>query len=54
MEALLIEDDLRASRVFAEGASLLPEALGVHPETFAQQIANYQYQFALQTLRAAI
>jgi hemerythrin-like metal-binding protein len=42
IEALLVDDDLRANRVFAEGAALVREALGEYAEIFAQQMADYQ------------
>lgn len=52
LEKLLGEDDTRAAEVLAEGEAFLQPAMDWRYEIFARQIAGFEYDKALLTLRA--
>ena len=54
LETLLEEGDLRVTGVWRESAALIEAALGPDAETLRADIAHYDFEHALQTLRAAI
>lgn len=51
LEKLLSEDDTRAAEVLAEGEAFLQQAMDWRFEIFARQIAGFEYDKALLTLR---
>ncbi|MBU4004491.1 MAG: hypothetical protein KKD41_07515 [Gammaproteobacteria bacterium] len=51
LEKLLSEDDIRAAEVLAENQAFLQSALDWRFETLARQIAGFEYDKALLTLR---
>ncbi len=51
LEALLVEDDVRANQVFREAAPLLHTALGAVASKLEQQLEGFEYQLALEILR---
>lgn len=51
LENLLAADDIRAAEVFTEGEAFLQQALDWRFETLARQIASFEYDKALETLR---
>ena len=53
LEALLAEDDTRASQVWSESAPLINAALGSAAASLGQEIERFEYDKALQTLRSA-
>jgi HPt (histidine-containing phosphotransfer) domain-containing protein len=54
LEALLAEDDTRASQVWIESAPIIKAALGSAAAMLEKQIESFEYDRALQTLREAI
>jgi HPt (histidine-containing phosphotransfer) domain-containing protein len=53
LEALLAEDNTRASQVWRESASLINAALGSAAASLGREIERFEYDKALQTLRSA-
>jgi len=51
LEKLLSEDDTRAAEVLAEGEAFLQQAMDWRFEIFARQVAGFEYDKALLTLR---
>jgi PAS domain S-box-containing protein len=51
LETLLAQDDIRSATLFRESAANLRAALGSDSEVLDRQIAGYDFQAALQTLR---
>ncbi|MDP2107993.1 MAG: hypothetical protein Q8J67_02985, partial [Rhodocyclaceae bacterium] len=51
LEKLLSEDDTRAAEVLAEGEAFLQQAMDWRFEIFARQVAGFEYDKALATLR---
>ncbi|WP_079435469.1 ATP-binding protein [Zoogloea sp. LCSB751] len=54
LEELLTEYDLGCTSLFSEHQALLGAAFGRHAEMLAQQIANFDFDHALMTLRTAL
>ncbi|MDS4021405.1 MAG: ABC transporter substrate binding protein [Candidatus Competibacter sp.] len=52
LEALLAEDDIRAGTVFRASAPLLRATLGEAAKTLACQLDGFEYEQALETVRA--
>ncbi len=53
LEAALVAGDVRANQLFAASASMIKRALRGSGDAFENQIANYLYPEALETLKRA-